>query len=203
MLLLLDRLSGLRIGVNQAVNFGNRVDVGENDLLELWEDDPKIKVIGLYLESVQNGKRFIEIARKVGLKKPVVIWKGGHFGRGTDAARAHSASLAGSYDVFQAACAKSGLIEVNGFEEFSNTLMALASQPPALGNRALVVSNGGGMGVSSLTFANAMDLWFPKHLRYCKRTCFPACQLIFLIATRLILRDQARTSNACMWLNVF
>jgi acyl-CoA synthetase (NDP forming) len=162
MLLLLDRLSGLGIGVNQAVNFGNRVDVGENDLLELWEDDPKIKVIGLYLESVQNGKRFIEIARKVGLKKPVVIWKGGHFSRGTDAARAHSASLAGSYDVFQAACAKSGLIEVNGFEEFSNTLMALASQPPALGNRALVVSNGGGMGVFLTDLCECNGLVVPE-----------------------------------------
>jgi acetyltransferase len=162
MMLLLDRLSNLEIGVNQALNFGNRVDVGENDLLELWGNDPNIKVIGLYLESVQDGKRFIEIAREVSRKKPIVVWKGGHFDRGADAARAHSASLAGSYEVFQAACAKAGLIVVSGFEEFSNALRVLSCQPPALGKRILVVSNGGGMGVFLTDLCERSGLEVPE-----------------------------------------
>ncbi|MCH8156515.1 MAG: CoA-binding protein, partial [Nitrospinae bacterium] len=162
LLLILDRLSQLGIGVNRAANFGNRVDVGENELLEFMGSDPDIKVIGLYLESVQNGKRFIEIARKVGQKKPIVIWKGGHLHRGNDAARAHSASLAGSYDVFRAACDKAGVIEVSGFEEFTQALQVLAQQPPALGRRTLVISNGGGMGVFLTDLCEASGLKVPE-----------------------------------------
>lgn len=145
--LLLDRFSRLGVGVRRAVNFGNRVDVGECELIEEFARDPDVKVIGLYLESIQDGKRFVEVVRKVTTEKPVVIWKGGHEARGGDAVRAHSASLAGSYAVFQAACAATRMLEVYGFQEFSGVLQALALQPPARGNRVLIVSNGGGMGV--------------------------------------------------------
>lgn len=145
--LMLDRFAGLGIGVSRAVNFGNRVDVGECELLEAFAEDPGIQVIGLYLERVEDGSRFVEIARKVGREKPIVIWKGGHASKGNHAAFAHSASLAGSYEVFQAACAKAGMIEVQGFEEFTDALRTLSLQAPAKGRRTLIVSNGGGMGV--------------------------------------------------------
>lgn len=145
--LILDQMSVLGIGVRRAVNFGNRVDVGECELIETFARDPKIKVIGLYLESIQDGQRFIETVRNVTRSKPIIIWKGGHANRGGDAARAHSASLAGSYTVFKAACNATRMIEVSGFQEFSGALQALALQPVAKGNRVLIVSNGGGMGV--------------------------------------------------------
>jgi acyl-CoA synthetase (NDP forming) len=145
--LTLDRLASMNIGIHRAINFGNRVDVDENELLQLFANDPAVLVIGLYLESFRDGEKFVALAQKISPHKPIVIWKGGHAERGGAAARAHSSSLAGSYPVFQTACEKSGLIEVQGFDEFSLALQTLSSQPALKGDRILVVSNGGGMGV--------------------------------------------------------
>ena len=145
--LTLDRLARMNIGVYRSVNFGNRVDVDETEVLAAFAKNPAIKVIGLYLESFGDGARFVELARKVSQGKPIVIWKGGHSARGKAAARSHSSSLAGSYPVFQAACEKAGMIEVYGFEEFRLALQVLATLPAPKGERVLIVSNGGGMGV--------------------------------------------------------
>jgi acyl-CoA synthetase (NDP forming) len=143
----LDQLASRDIGVHRAINFGNRIDIGECEALEAFSRDPKIKVIGIYLESVQNGKRFFEIVRRTAAIKPVVIYKGGKGEKGNRATQAHSASLAGEYPVFQAVCRQTGLIEVNGLNELINALQVLQSGPVAKGNRTLIVSNGGGMGV--------------------------------------------------------
>lgn len=145
--LILDQLARMNMGVHRAVNFGNRVDVDESEVLAAFAKDPVVKVIGLYLESFRDGIRFVELARKISPEKPIVIWKGGHGERGGAAAHSHSSSLAGSYSVFQAACEKSGLIEVRGFEEFQLALKVLATVPVPQGERVLIVSNGGGMGV--------------------------------------------------------
>ena len=145
--LILNQLAGMDIGVHRAVSFGNRMDVDESEILEAFAKDPAVSVIALYLESFQDGARFVEIARDVSRNKPIVIWKGGHGDRASAAARAHSSSLSGSYPVFQAACDKAGLIEVQGFEEFRWALQALSCQPVPEGEKVLIVSNGGGMGV--------------------------------------------------------
>lgn len=160
--LILDQLARMNIGVHRAVNFGNRVDVDEAEVLAAFAKDPAVKVIGLYLESFQDGARFVELARRVSREKPIVIWKGGHAGRGGAAARSHSASLAGSYPVFQAACDKAGLIEVRGFEEFRLALQVLATLPVPKGERVLIISNGGGMGVFLTDLCEDYGLLIPK-----------------------------------------
>lgn len=160
--LTLDRLTRMDIGVRRAVSFGNRIDVGENVLLSVFGEDPAISVIGIYLESFQDGTRFVELAKTIVHKKPIVIWKGGHRERGEAAAKAHSSSLAGSYAVFQAACEKAGLIEVQGLEEFMVALQILSAQVPPRGKRVLVVSNGGGMGVFLTDLCERYGLQIPK-----------------------------------------
>ena len=162
--LILNELTGENghIGVHRAVNFGNRMDVDESELLEIFAKDPAVSVIALYLESFQNGARFVEVARKVTRDKPVVIWKGGHAERASAAAKAHSSSLAGSYPVFQAACDKVGLIEVQGFEEFRSAIQVLSCQPVPDGERVLIVSNGGGMGVFLTDLCEREGLQIPK-----------------------------------------
>jgi len=160
--LILNDLAGMRIGVHRAVNFGNRMDVNESELLEAFARDPAVSVIALYLESFQDGARFVEVARKVSRNKPIVIWKGGHADRASAAAKAHSSSLAGSYPVFQAACDKAGLIEVQGFEEFRSAIQVLSCQPVPRGDKVLVVSNGGGMGVFLTDLCEREGLRVPR-----------------------------------------
>ena len=143
----LDQLARRSLGVHRAISFGNRIDLGECEAIEAFADDPAVKVIGIYLESVQDGRRFFESARKITPSKPIVICKGGRTEKGNQAIQAHSASLAGSYSVFQAACKQAGVIEVEGLSELVNALQVLSLQSPPKGNRILIASNGGGMGV--------------------------------------------------------
>ena len=144
---ILDQLASRNIGVHRAVNFGNRIDVGECEALESFTYDPNVKSIGIYLESVQDGQRFYEVIRKASVVKPVIIYKGGKGERGDRATQAHSASLAGEYPVFQAVCRQAGVMEVKGLNELINALQVFQSGLVAKGNRVLVISNGGGMGV--------------------------------------------------------
>ena len=159
---MLGHLGELGVGVHRAVNFGNRIDIGECELLEEFARDPQVRVIGLYLESVQDGPRFMETARAVARQKPVVVLKGGKAERGRQAALAHSASLAGSYSIFKAACEQTGLIEVNGLEQMVDALQLFSEQPKARGDRILVVSNGGGMGVLLTDLCEQAGLQIPE-----------------------------------------
>ncbi|MDH5763093.1 MAG: acetate--CoA ligase family protein [Nitrospinota bacterium] len=159
---MLNHLGKRRVGVHRAVNFGNRIDIGECELLEEFARDPEVRVIGLYLESVQDGPRFMDTARSVASRKPVVILKGGKAERGRQAALAHSASLAGSYAIFRAACEQTGMIEVNGLEQMVDALQIFSRQPQARSNRILVVSNGGGMGVLLTDLCEQAGLRVPE-----------------------------------------
>jgi acetyltransferase len=159
---MLSYLGEREVGVHRAVNFGNRIDIGECELLEEFARDPQVHVIGLYLESVQDGPRFMETARAVARQKPVVVLKGGKAERGRQAALAHSASLAGSYSVFKAACEQTGMIEVNGLEQMVDALQLFSGQPKAQGDRTLVVSNGGGMGVLLTDLCEQAGLRVPE-----------------------------------------
>lgn len=174
---ILDQMAVRGVGVNKAVNFGNRIDVGECEILEEFEKDPAVKVIGIYLESFADGQRFVKTAQRVGIAKPIIICKGGHGREGNKAAMAHSASLAGSYEVFQAACVKAGLIEVQGLAEMVDAVYTLAQAPAAKGSRILIVSNGGGMGVMLTDLCEKAGLKVPEPsavLRDKLRETFPA-----------------------------
>ena len=177
LLYMLNHLGEQGVGVHRAVNFGNRIDIGECELLEEFARDPEVGVIGLYLESVQDGPRFMEIARAVARSKPVVVFKGGKTARGQQAALSHSASLAGSYNIFKAACKQTGMIEVSDLESMVDALQLFSAPLKIRGNRTLVISNGGGMGVLMTDLCESAGLQVPepsrKHRQYLEKE-FPS-----------------------------
>lgn len=146
---LIDLAAHEGIGIAKAANFGNRTDVTEADLLDYLADDPETGVIALYLESVEEGGRFLEAASRASLKKPVIAFKAGKQGAAVAAARSHTGAIVGRYEVYRAAFRKAGVIEVGTFEEFVDTAKAFAWTEPVKGERVLVVTNGGGFGVAA------------------------------------------------------
>ncbi|MGQ3684892.1 MAG: acetate--CoA ligase family protein [Candidatus Loosdrechtia sp.] len=144
---LLDLAAQEGLGISRMINYGNRIDVGESDILPFLSDDPSTKVIAIYMESVDHGRKFIEAAKACSEKKPIVALKVGKGAAGIAAARSHTGAIAGRYEIYKAAFLKSGIIEANGLEEFIDGVKALSMQNPPRGNRILVVTNGGGFGV--------------------------------------------------------
>lgn len=142
----------LDLGVSKLVSYGNRSDVDEADLLAYLADDPETDVIALYVEGFEHGRKFLNTAREVSQKKPVVIFKAGRTERGARASVSHTGYFGGSHEVVQGALKQSGLIVVDSYEELFATSKALAMQPRARGPRVALISNGAG------TMVQAIDL---------------------------------------------
>lgn len=144
---LLDLAAQEGLGIAKMINYGNRIDVGESALLPYLTDDVHTKVVALYMESVDHGRRFIETAKACSKKKPIVALKVGKGAAGIAAAKSHTGAIAGKYEIYKAAFLKAGIIEAHGLEEFIDGVKALSMQKPPQGNRILIVTNGGGFGV--------------------------------------------------------
>jgi len=155
---MLDMLSLEGIGVSKFVSYGNRADVGESELIEYLSDDESTNVIGIYMESVDDGRRFIRATSRCSRDKHMVVLKVGREDSGVDAARSHTGAIAGKYEVYKAAFKKSGIVEVDNLEEFIDACKVLSMQKPAKGNKILVLTNGGGFGVSVSDLCGAMEL---------------------------------------------
>jgi acetyl coenzyme A synthetase (ADP forming)-like protein len=135
------------IGVSKLVALGNKCDVNETELLEYLANDASTKVIGLYLEGVENGRKFREVARRVVDQKPVIVLKGGRTARGTQAARSHTRSLAGLDQVFDAVFRDAGIIRARTVEEFYDLCKAFAFFPLPRGPNVVIVTSSGGSGI--------------------------------------------------------
>ncbi len=145
---LMDLLAQENIGVSKIVSYGNRIGVGESELIEYLTDDDSTNVIGIYMESVDDGKRFIDASSRCSRSKHMVVLKVGKRDSGIDAIKSHTGAIAGRYEIYKAAFKKSGILEVDGLEDFIDACKVLSMQKPARGNKILVITNGGGFGVA-------------------------------------------------------
>jgi len=135
------------IGFSRFVSLGNKADIDEIDLLQAWEDDPHTRVILVYTEGLTNGQRFVEVARRVTKKRPVVAVKSGTTSAGSRAVSSHTGSLAGSEQAYRAAFWQAGVVRAESIEEMFDFSTAFSYQPPLKGNRVAIVTNAGGPGI--------------------------------------------------------
>ena len=139
-------LQGIDMG--KSVSFGNGIVLDSADFLEYLGQDPEIKVIGMYLEGVKDGRRFFRMLREVAAKKPVVVWKGGRTEAGERAIASHTGALAVSQAVWEAAVRQCGAIKVDRMEELIDTVKALLYLAPVYGGRVAVAGSSGGGSVA-------------------------------------------------------
>lgn len=157
-LALLDHAKAINLGIGHFVSIGNRIDISNNDLLELWEDDEDTGVIVLYLESFGNPRKFGPIARRVSHKKPIIAIKSGRSAVGAKAASSHTGALAASDVAADALFRQAGVIRVNTIIEMFNAAEVLAHQPLPKGPRVGILTNAGGPGVLAADACEALGL---------------------------------------------
>ncbi|HZY70057.1 MAG TPA: acetate--CoA ligase family protein [Thermoplasmata archaeon] len=138
-----------RIGFSRFVSFGNRAGVDENDLLAALGRDPATRVILLYVESLADGRRFLEVARRETERKPVLVIKSGRSAVGERAARSHTASLArsGQDRLYDALFQQSGVLRVDTLGELFRLAKAFSAGLRLDGPRVAIVTNSGGPGI--------------------------------------------------------
>jgi len=135
------------MGVSKFFSIGNQADVTHADILEALSEDDDTKVIGLFIEGVKDGQKFLEAASKITKDRPVIAFKGGKSDAGIRAAASHTGSMAGSYDVYKAALEDVGVIVTEESEDFFDSLMALSMQNPPKGKRVAIMTISGGPSV--------------------------------------------------------
>ncbi len=135
------------IGISRCVSVGNQALLKVEDFLEYFITDDLTKVVIAYIESVSDGKRFMDVAGRLTRVKPLIVIKGGQTETGVRAARSHTGAIAGSDAVFEGMCKQCGIIRVTDVEDMFDTAVAFLSQPIPKGNRVGIVANGGGWGV--------------------------------------------------------
>ncbi len=144
---ILDWAIGERVGFSRFVSLGNKADINEIDMLEAWGDDPHSKVIAAYLEGIVDGTRFMEVARQVSQKTPIVIIKAGTTEAGARAVSSHTGTLAGSERAYDTALRQAGVVRANSVEDLFDYAFAFSQQPLIMGQRIAIVTNGGGAGI--------------------------------------------------------
>jgi acyl-CoA synthetase (NDP forming) len=141
---LLDWACFYRVGISKFAFTGDKIDVDDVDLMQYLSEDRNTKVICLYMEGIRDGRKFIEKAREIVKEKPILALKGGTTEESARRALSHTASMAGSDEIFDAAFKKSGVVRVEDVEELMNGAVALSKQPPMRGDKVAIISNVGG-----------------------------------------------------------
>jgi len=161
----------LDIGFSYFVGLGNKTDVSGNDMLLYWEDDPQTDLILMYLESFGHPKHFMQIARRISKRKPVVAVKSGRTEAGARAATSHTGALAASQGLdiaIDALLEQSGVIRVDTVEELFDLALVFSKNPLPRGNRLGILTNAGGPAIMATDAAISLGLSLAK---LSERTC--------------------------------
>ncbi|MBA7659442.1 hypothetical protein ES703_67422 [subsurface metagenome] len=150
------------LGINACINLGNQVDICESDFLDFLAADENTGAVIMHLEGVKDGRKFIQSLNNIAGQKPVAVLKAGRSVAGKKSVVSHTASLAGSHDVFKSICRQFGVAvadDIQSLYDYGKTLSLLKIPN---GNRILVISSSGGLGVLAVDEAEAHGLSIPE-----------------------------------------
>jgi acyl-CoA synthetase (NDP forming) len=150
------------IGIRAFCGSGNEAMMTIEDYLDGFEVDALTRTVILYVESVKNGRRFFESASRVGRKKPIVLLKGGRSRVGNRAAASHTGAMTSDIKVFDAVCRQAGIVSADKPMDLLDLAAAFSSLPLPEGNRAAIMTLGGGWGVVTADLCAEYGLEVPE-----------------------------------------
>jgi acyl-CoA synthetase (NDP forming) len=157
-----DRAAKLGIGIEKYVGSGNEIDLTSSDYLEYLAEDQKTLAILMYVEGIREGRRFIEVASKTCMKKPIVAIKGGVTHAGSRVTPTHTASLAGPIEVYHGAFRQCGIVQVRDPVELVDYANLLSTPTIRIGVGAAILSAGGGLAILGTDAFESAGLRVPR-----------------------------------------
>ncbi len=147
----LSSLDGLHL--SKGMGLGNKVDVDESDALAYLREDEQTRIVGMYLEDIRDGRRFLKEARETVRRKPVLLLKGGRSEEGAKAVASHTASLAVNDSVLEGALRQAGVLRMSGIDELVATLKGFQWMPLPRGERVALITYSGAQAIMSIDTA--------------------------------------------------
>lgn len=145
--------AGMLWGLRHIMDFGiiatigNKLDINETDILEAVSTDENVNVICMYLESVKAGRRFLDVAKRITVEKPIVVLKSGRTEAGKKAVASHTASLAGNDQIFSAVFRQGGILRARDYEHMFGLARAISKQPFPDRDGVFIITYAGSLGV--------------------------------------------------------
>jgi acetyl coenzyme A synthetase (ADP forming)-like protein len=158
---ILQRGAARGTGFSKYVSSGNEADLHLEDYIEYFAEDEETRIILAYVEGLRDGRRFLELAKKITKKKPIIIMKVGRTEEGRQAAQSHTGALSGSDEIYDAAFHQSGVIRVDEVDDLFDVALALLRQPLPRGRRVGILTSGGGFGVVATDACRRFGLEVP------------------------------------------
>ena len=135
-----------KLGVAAIVGLGNKADIDEDDLLTFFEQDDNTQCVALHMEDLKDGRSFVEVAKRVSQKKPIVVLKAGATPAGASAAASHTAALAGDDKVYDDILRQAGVVRATGLRDLLELARALPVLPTPTGENVVIITGAGGSG---------------------------------------------------------
>ena len=152
----------LDLGLSKSLSVGNEANIDIVDCLEYYKDDEETEIIGLYIEELKRGKKFLELAKDITPKKPIIaIYAGGSKG-GNRALQSHTGSFAGNSKIYNAVFKETGVIKTDFVQEFLDIALILSNKILPKGNRIGIITNSGGPGAMIANNAENHGLVVPE-----------------------------------------
>ena len=152
----------LDLGLSKSLSVGNEANIDIVDCLEYYKDDEETEVIGLYIEELKRGRMFLDLAREISPKKPIIaIYVGGSQG-GNRALKSHTGSLGGDSKIYNAVFKETGIIKTNYVQEFLDIALILSNKILPKSNRIGIITNSGGPGAMIANNADKHGLIVPE-----------------------------------------
>ncbi|HEX7534098.1 MAG TPA: CoA-binding protein [Syntrophales bacterium] len=138
------------VGVNKWVCLGNRTNLEFSDMFHYFADDDDTRVVAAFVEGIENGRGFMEAARILSQKKPLVVLKGARSESVSAAAASHTGTMGGTYRIFKDACRQYKILEVKNSKDLATVCKALAIAPSFIGTRVTVLTHTAGPSILAL-----------------------------------------------------
>jgi len=151
-----------KMGVGKFIHTGNEADLTVTDFMELFGQDPEIKAIVMYIEAIRDGRRFMEVAKRLKQIKPVVVYKAGRFADSARAAHSHTGALSSAWQIYRGLFRQCGIVVSPTMELLLPLAHSLMERPPMRANRVAVITMGGSWGVALADCLLDFGLTVPK-----------------------------------------
>ena len=155
-------LEYLGVGMAEAISLGNEANLDVVDALDYLGSCSHVEIICLYLEGIRRLSEFIQVSRRVALKKPIVALYVGGNEPGARAASTHTAAVSGPEPLFRGILRQAGVIQVQDTEELFDFAFVLVHQPLPRGPRIAILTNSGGPGAAMANACSRLGLLLPE-----------------------------------------
>ncbi|MFX0032857.1 MAG: acetate--CoA ligase family protein [Candidatus Hodarchaeota archaeon] len=152
----------LDLGLSRSLSVGNEANIDIVDCLEYYKDDKYTEIIGLYLEEIKRGRKFMELAKAITPKKPIIAIYGGGTDAGNRASQSHTGALSGNSKIYEGVFKQAGIIKTDYVQEFLDIALILSRGLLPKGNRLGIITNSGGPGAMIANNAEKHGLLIPE-----------------------------------------